>query len=685
MESGQALKFLDVARRFSRKVLASSGPFLALVLAAAMVITPDAAAADDARGDGDAAHAPEGEGASDREPSPPLELTGDLDAPRPTMLLRGGGWGHSVGMSQYGARAQALAGRPYAEILEHYYPGTQLSSASVDGSYRVGLLNPRPKGSGDRRFDFDHLEAYAETGEVTWERCSPSDGCEGLAEQPAEATWRVERSDGKVRLRNEAGDVVPPDDEDDEDGAPSVSAQSDQSEQFLRVRLAGDVVQLPQLSGNTGQEGRSYRHGELQVRPSLRDEGHVMASVVLPDLDTYLYGLAEVPFVWPADALKAQAVAGRTFAARAASSFSEGCACHITDGPDTQVYRGYDRERSAGGDAWRDAVDGTSGEAVTYEGRLIEAYYSSSHHGRSENSEDSWAFTGTLPYLRSVDDSWSRSEAAGNPNRSWTAEAAHDDLAGIVAPDLEVVTRVEVVDRTDGGTPRTLQLTGLDEDGQRRQVEYAGSATHAVASSVLRQRLPVGQGGLGGRLRSQQLDRIGFAPFTDDLGGVHEYAAVVLAEEGITRGLSATRFGPSESVSRVQMAEFLGRALDLDPVVEDGPFSDVGQLPAARRGMINAIAEEGISLGYAGTDEYRPFRDVTRAEMASFLARAFDVDKTEQGPFADLGGTSHAASINGIAAAGITRGCADDRYCPDDDVRRGEMATFIVRSLGLPL
>ena len=647
-----------------------------------MAAWPDPAAADDARGD-EAHDEAEGTGGHDVEPSPSLALTGDLEAPRPTVLLRGGGWGHSVGMSQYGAKAQAAAGRSYAEILEHYYPGTQLSSASVNGAYRVGLLNPRPKGSGDRRFDFDHLQVHAETGSVTWERCSSSDGCEALAEQPAEATWHVERSDGNIRLRNEAGDVVPPEDDDADDGEEPTSAQSEPSEQFLRIRLADDVVQLPQLSGNTDQKGRSYRHGEVQVRPSPRDQGDVMASVVLPDLDTYLYGLAEVPFGWPSDALKAQAVAGRTFAARVAASFSPGCACHITDGPDTQVYRGYDRERGPSGDRWRAAVNATSGRALAYEGRLIEAYYSSSHHGRSENSEDSWAFTGTLPYLRSVDDSWSQSEAAGNPNRTWTAEAAHDDLAGIVAPDLEIVTRVEVTDRTDGGTPRTLRLTGLDEDGQRHQVTY-GPDAHSVAGSALRQRLRVGDGGLGGRLRTQQLDRIGFAPFEDDLGGVHEYAAVVLAEEGITTGLTATRFGPSESVSRVQMAEFLGRALDLDPV-SDGPFTDVGELPAARRGMVNAIAEEGISLGYAGTDEYRPFRDVTRAEMASFLARAFDVDETEDGPFADLGGTSHAAAINGIAAAGITRGCADDRYCPVDDVRRGEMATFIVRSLGLPL
>lgn len=634
------------------------GAPLVISLAAAFAVLfglPSAALADD---EDDSVETP-----------PEAGLFDAVDAPRPAVLLRGGGWGHGVGMSQYGARAQAEEGRSHRTILAHYYPGTDRASVEGPSPYRVGLLNESPKGSGDRRFDFDHLEVHTEQGAVTWERCDAEGRCSDVASQREGETWRVEREDGRVRLRTTGGS---------ETGSAEFGAGDG-----LRVRVADAdaVVQLPQKSGLAGQTGRSYRRGQLEVRPSPRASGEVMATIALPDLDTYLYGLAEVPFSWPADALKAQVVAGRTYAAD--RSRSTGCACHVTDGPDTQVYLGYDRERSPLGSAWRDAVDTTSGEVLTYDGELISAFYSSSHHRRSEHSEDSWAYSATLPYLRSVDDPWSGSDAAGNPHRRWLAEASHRDLGRLVAPDLAVLTRVEITERTTGGSPKALRLTGFDDDGERAEVTYRGAGSHVVAASVLRRELSVPLGP-GGRLRSQQIDRIGFGPFEDDLGGVHEYAAVVLFEEGITKGRSPTRFAPAGEVSRVEMAEFLGRALDLEPR-EDGPFGDLDALQPERRGMVNAIAEEGISLGYAGTDEYRPFDDISRAEMASFLARAFGIDEADEGPFADIAGSAHAEAINGIAEAGLTRGCAEDRYCPGDEVRRGEMATFLVRGLGLPL
>ena len=71
--------------------------------------------------------------------------------------------------------------------------------------------------------------------------------------------------------------------------------------------------------------------------------------------------------------------------------------------------------------------------------------------------------------------------------------------------------------------------------------------------------------------------------------------------------------------------------------------------------------------------------------MATFLARAFDLEPAATAGFTDTAGNSHAAAIDALAGAGITAGCATvpARYCPDDPVTRGQMATFLARALNL--
>jgi hypothetical protein len=81
-----------------------------------------------------------------------------------------------------------------------------------------------------------------------------------------------------------------------------------------------------------------------------------------------------------------------------------------------------------------------------------------------------------------------------------------------------------------------------------------------------------------------------------------------------------------------------------------------------------------------------PDEAVTRAEMASFLVRALDLPSAESAGFADVGaGGVHAAAIDALSAAGITRGCLSEplRFCPDEAVTRAEMASFLVRALDL--
>ena len=172
--------------------------------------------------------------------------------------------------------------------------------------------------------------------------------------------------------------------------------------------------------------------------------------------------------------------------------------------------------------------------------------------------------------------------------------------------------------------------------------------------------------------------------FWDDNGNTHEGFIEAIAAEGVTEGCdSLGRYCPDDLVSREQMATFLARALDLEPVAT-GPFTDVDGVHAEN---VNAIAEAGISLGCDITGTvFCPLDPVRRDQMASFLARALsDLDPSTGDAFTDDEDNIHEDNINIVAANGITLGCdaAGTLYCPDDLVPRDQMASFLGRALGL--
>jgi hypothetical protein len=168
--------------------------------------------------------------------------------------------------------------------------------------------------------------------------------------------------------------------------------------------------------------------------------------------------------------------------------------------------------------------------------------------------------------------------------------------------------------------------------------------------------------------------------FTDIQGNTHEDNINRIAEAGITLGVGGGKYDPRGHVSRAQMASFLARAFELPPASRDYFTDDTG---STHEDSINRVAEAGITLGIGG-GKYDPGSDVTREQMASFLARAMGLTPIDGNRFSDVSGT-HAANINAVAAAGVTLGCdaAGTRFCPRDPVRRDQMASFLARALGL--
>ncbi|HEX7225621.1 MAG TPA: PQQ-dependent sugar dehydrogenase [Candidatus Limnocylindria bacterium] len=147
---------------------------------------------------------------------------------------------------------------------------------------------------------------------------------------------------------------------------------------------------------------------------------------------------------------------------------------------------------------------------------------------------------------------------------------------------------------------------------------------------------------------------------------------------GISTGCGGGRYCPDESVTRAEMAAFLSRALDL-PATNEDFFTDDDSHPL--EASINRVAAAGIAFGCTST-RYCPNNPVTRAQMASFIDRAFDLPSTTNDYFVDDEGLTHENAINRLARAGITGGCTDIRFCPDDATTRAQMAAFLHRAIG---
>jgi hypothetical protein len=167
--------------------------------------------------------------------------------------------------------------------------------------------------------------------------------------------------------------------------------------------------------------------------------------------------------------------------------------------------------------------------------------------------------------------------------------------------------------------------------------------------------------------------------FTDDDGSVHEADINAIAAVEITTGCGPALYCPALAVTREQMATFLARALSLSPAAS-GPFGDISD--SSHQGNINAIAAAGITTGCTPTS-FCPAQAVTRDQMATFLVRALDLPPSAAIPYSDLGNTTHGADIAAIAAAGITTGCGGTNYCPFNPVTRAQMASFLTRAFEL--
>lgn len=503
----------------------------------------------------------------------------------PDILIQGSGWGHGVGLSQYGARAQAAAGWSHKQILSHYYPGVRVGQLrNSPPSVRVGLFT-------DRAVDTSRVQLQTTSRDGSPpSRPAAVDLGSGPIPMPHGQVWELRAEGAGLVLYDGAGQ-------------PRVEGPGPAIVHFSFLKGHPTLLRLPQV-------GHSYQWGAVEVHRV----GAGLQPVLVAPLQLYLRGIAEMPSDWHHEALRAQAVTARTYALRQLQAgVQPGCMCHLGSTPLHQAYAGWAKEAGAHGGRWVAAVDATVNEVVTYQGKLAWTYFSSSHGGRTEHSEHSWAYPSAIPYLRSVDDSWSLRPEAGNPKALWRHRIPNARFAAALGLGLREVRGVRVLSRTPGGTPVELEITGVDGRGVAQVHRWRG-AKKGIAGADLKLLFRA-------ELPGQQILSMGLAPFVDDDGLAQEHDISVAAAAGVLEGCDAAtlRFCPGEAVTRAEAADVVGRGAGVPAALDDG------EAALTRFGLAELLREAmhmdaAAIVGVLGCEPAVCAPDpVTRAEFATFL------------------------------------------------------------------
>jgi SpoIID/LytB domain protein len=388
-------------------------------------------------------------------PTPPSE-TGPVTLGS-TVRFHGRGYGHGVGLSQYGARGRAIDGQSAATILAHYYQGTTLGSIPLDTPIRVRVLEGFAASASNPLVVVGRRGAWRIDGVATvfpdGARLEARPTRSKVTSGPA-YTWRV-------KVVDPAGTVLR-----DTPGPSSVR---------LRGSTAATVFQVASRTS-------SYDLYRGTIRVGLNaTSGQSSATDELP-MEHYLRGVvpAEMPSSWPTPALEAQSIAARSYAARRlrpdVSYFD------VEDDTSAQVFLGLLAEKAT----TTAAIDSTAGVVLKNGAEIVNAMFHSTGGGATEHNENVYVsasgakVAGAVSYLR------------GAPDRRADG-TAFDDASPYATWSTAIYTRTQLSSwfgsdsRTNVGSITALDLRNRGVSGRLIAVRLIGSlGTKTVSGDVFR-------------------------------------------------------------------------------------------------------------------------------------------------------------------------------------------------------
>ena len=350
----------------------------------------------------------------------------------------GAGYGHGVGMSQIGARAKALAGESATAILNYYYTGTTIETATDTQILRVNIghlltsakIKSDTKGASLQLFSGDVTETPTAPAILTF----------------SNRTWlNFNLADNLISVSTSQGSKVS-----------QIATGSTFTLRWSGTRYLEGVPALVSLS--TNGEVKKYRYGQIQFK-AIKDKVlgkrlEIINSVRLQD--EYLWGIGEVPSSWPEAALQAQAIASRTYALSKARQIRTVCGCHLYGSISDQSFVGYSKEiEPTYGKLWVKAVNDTQGQIITYQGAPISAYFTSSTGGVTETSQNAWG--NVTAYTQSVSDTASADVTLNPRFATWSRQITQSvTAAAFLLPD---VASLHVLSINPTGTVALIQAT----------------------------------------------------------------------------------------------------------------------------------------------------------------------------------------------------------------------------------
>jgi SpoIID/LytB domain protein len=308
------------------------------------------------------------------------------------LAISGHGFGHGVGLSQWGAEERAAAGQTYGQILSFYYPGTRLGAGPTGASVRVLV-----------------------------------------AEKPS------------LRFGSAAPFVV-------RDGQGHVARLQGGRYSLAAGGTLGPAGLAPPLHLQRGAAPLEVAGIRYRGTLLLREEAGRLQAINTLALEDYLVGVVstENPGYWPQGALRAQAVASRTYAL---SHLQPSAAFDLYDDDRSQNYHGLQREFPSAATA----VTATRGEVLLFDGRPIQAFFSASNGGLTSGVEEVWGGP-SLPYLLSRPDPYD----ARSPATNWGPVNVSVDKLRAAFPRVPSGIATVRVSRTGAERAATVTFVGLD-------------------------------------------------------------------------------------------------------------------------------------------------------------------------------------------------------------------------------
>jgi stage II sporulation protein D len=324
----------------------------------------------------------------------------------PKFVITGHGWGHGIGMPQYGAYGYAQHGSSYSDILDHFYPGTAKGKA---GLAKIRVL----------------LDAGRSSVSIH-----------------SDSAWTVRDGQGR------SWTLAP--------GTKSFPSS-------LRVGLNGKTRALTSPVTLTRKNGGALDVGGRPYRGSIvLRNGAGLSIINSVGLEAYLKGVVpgEMPASWHPEALKAQAVAARSYAL---ASRHTGGTFDVYDDTRSQVYYGMSAELPT----TNSAVNATAHEIRTFDGHVATTFFYSSSGGRTASVHDVWG-SAPVPYLRSVVDQYDTISPYHNWGPYSYTRAKMDSLLGSQVSGL-------LLDLTTASNP-SRRIATVTMKGTRGSTSMSGES-----------------------------------------------------------------------------------------------------------------------------------------------------------------------------------------------------------------